>query len=206
MRVKSSFRANATNNRYTQSGFTLIELVVGIVIFAVAMVMVVSVIMPQARQGIHPIWQVRAVSLGQSLLSEITAKAFDEASITPTGRVACNDTVSCTESSALGADGSESRNTFDDIDDYNGLVLSGVDISNSIGQSYSSDISELFLGFSATVSVSYDDNFDGVNDDDLNSDGALDSGTLVGNQKRIEVVIYTPEGEAITFSSYRANF
>ena len=206
MRAKSSLSINPTTNHHMQSGFTLIELVVGMVVFAVAMVMVVSVIMPQARQGIHPIWQVRAVSLGQSLLSEITSKAFDETSITASGRVACNDTTNCTESGALGADGSESRTTFDDIDDYNGLVLSGVDISNAMGQSYSSDISELFLGFSATVSVSYDDNFDGVNDDDLNSDGILDSGTLVGNQKRIEVVIYTPEGEAITFSSYRANF
>lgn len=185
------------------NGFTLIELVIGIVVFSVAMVMIVSVVMPQAKKGIDPIWQVRAITLAQSVLNEVSAKAFDELTITSAGREPCNP---CSTSSNIGADGAEIRNNYDDIDDYHGLILNGVEISDSIGQSFSNTTSDLFLGFSTTIKVFYDDNFDGINDDDTNSDGVLDTGTLVGSQKRIEVIVYTPAGEAIPFSTYRSNF
>jgi len=46
-------------------GFTLVELIVGIVLFSVSLVTVVSVIMPQTRKAIDPIWQVRGVTLAQ---------------------------------------------------------------------------------------------------------------------------------------------
>lgn len=191
---------------HAQKGFTLIELVIGIVVFSVAMVMIVSVIMPQAKRGVDPIWQVRAVTLAQSLFNEVTSKAFDENVLTASGRQACNDTVDCSNSSALGPDGSEVRANFDDIDDFNGLVLQGVDISNSTQQAFSSTTSDLFLGFQANIQVFYDDNYDGINDDDIDGDGLLDTGTLTGNQKIILINVITPDGESIQFSTYRNNF
>lgn len=184
-------------------GFTLVELIVGIVLFSVSLVTVVSVIMPQTRKAIDPIWQVRGVTLAQSLLTEISAKAFDESSISSAGREACNHTLACTESSALGPDTGEARNTFDDIDDYNGLRLIGADISNASQSAVNTD---LFLGFEAQVSVFYDDNSDGINDDDLDQDGNLDSGVLVGNRKLIKVSVFTPDGAELPFASYRSNF
>lgn len=186
-------------------GFTLIELVIGIVLFSVAMVTIVSVIMPQTRQGIDPLWQVRAVTLAQSLFSEISSKAFDESSTTTSGRQACNNGTSCTESSNMGADTGENRSNYDDIDDYHGLSLTGLEISNSSEASASTQVSDLFLGFEAKISVVYDDNTDGINDDDTDADGNLDSGTLTGNQKLITVIITTPGGEEIPFSAYRKN-
>jgi MSHA pilin protein MshD len=186
-----------------QSGFTLIELIVGIVVFSVALVMLTSVIIPQTRKGIDPIWQVRALTLGQSLLSEISSKAFDENSITNNGRQAC---ASCSSSSNLGADAGETRANFDDIDDYNGLILSGVDISNTNQATLSTDTADLFLGFEAQIRVFYDANYDGINDDDTDQDNTLDTGTLTANQKLLEVTIITPDGERIPFSTYRNNF
>ncbi len=200
---------NSHRSAYKNShakGFTLVELIVGIVLFSIAMVTIVSVIMPQIKNGIDPIMQVRSVTLAQSLLSEISAKAFDEASLSNNGRVTCNHTTSCTSSAALGWDANESRQNFDDVDDYHGLALSGVAIANASEASVTALTEDLFLGFSAKISVVYDDNADGINDDDINNDGTLDSGTLVGNRKLISVVVTTPAGEQMVFATYRNNF
>ena len=191
---------------HPQYGFTLIELVVGIVIFSIAMVMVSSVLLPQAKRGIDPLWQVRAVTLAQSLMSELNAKAFDENAITGSGLEACTSIRACTNSANLGFETGEVRASFDDIDDYHGLVLQGVDIANSTSSAFSSNTSSLFLGFEARISVFYDDNYDGINDDDTNGDGTLDSGTLVGERKLIQIQIITPDGEFVPFATYRDNY
>lgn len=187
-------------------GFTLVELIIGIVLFSVALVTVVSVIMPQTKKAIDPIWQVRSVTLAQSILSEMSSKAFDEVSITSAGWRACNNTSACSLSALLGADAGESRSTYDDIDDYHGLRLIGADISNSSDASLTALTNDLFLGFEAQITVFYDDNMDGINDDDVNQDGTLDTGTLAGNRKLIQVSVFTPEGEEIPFASYRSNY
>jgi MSHA pilin protein MshD len=188
--------------KHNSKGFTLIELVIGIVLFSVAMVTIVSVVMPQVKKGIDPLWQVRAVSLAQSMLTEISSKAYDEASITASGRAPCDP---CTNSGDLGPESGESRNNFDDIDDYNGLNLSGVDISNASASALTSDVGDLFLGFEARIRVFYDQNSDGINDDDLDLDGNLDTGTVSGDQKLISVIVITPGGEEIPFASFRKN-
>jgi len=198
--------ATNINQLQRNRGFTLIEMIIGIVVFSIALVMLTSVIMPQTRKGIDPIWQVRAVTLAQSVLNEVSSKAFDENSITNGGRIACNDTVACTQSNALGPDAGESRANYDDIDDFHGLSLSGIDITNTTQAAVSSTKEALFNGFQANISVFYDSNYDGINDDDLNQDNSLDTGTLIANQKRIEVIVTTPEGEQIAFSTYRNNF
>lgn len=192
--------------KHTSKGFTLIELIVGIMLMSIALVVVTSVLMPQLRKGIDPIWQVRSVTLAQSLLSEISSKAFDESSITNTGWVACNHVVDCSTAQNLGSDTGESRAVFDDVDDFNGLTLQGVQIINAHGESFDASVADLFLGFSASVSVYYDDNSDGINDADTNNDGNLDQPGLVGNQKLIKVVVTTPEGENLSFTTYRANY
>ena len=53
------------------SGFTLIELVIGIVVFSIALVLFTSLMVPQAIRSVDPIFQVRASELGQSLMNEI---------------------------------------------------------------------------------------------------------------------------------------
>ena len=189
-----------------QQGFTLIELVVGIVIFAVAMVLVVSFLQPQVQKGIDPIWQVRAASLGQSLSNEIIAKAFDQNSNQVGGFVRCNEGSACTNSANLGSDSGEDRDSFNDVDDYNGLVASGSFILNSLGLTTNINSINIYEGFRAQVSVFYDQNLDGINDDDLDQDGNLDTGTLTANRKLITVVITTPGGERVTMTSVKGNF
>lgn len=193
-------------SRACASGFTLVELIIGITLVGVALITLVSFVSPLNRQGVDPLWQVRATTLAQSLLNEISSKAFDENSITANGRAACNNIVSCTRADSLGIDSLESRRNFDDIDDFNNLVLSGADIINSPELTLSQDVVDLFLGFRAQVTVFYDDNEDGINDADPNNDGVLENGAYVGNKKLVRVIVFTPDDQALTFSTYRTNF
>lgn len=188
------------------TGFTLVEMIAGIVVFAVALTIVTSLVATQSRNSIDPIWQVRAIELGQSLINEVNAKAFDENSDLLGGSQRCNEGVDCTASGALGPDAGESRESFDDIDDYNGLDVSDSAITNSLGEVLSSPDGNFYQGFRAQINVYYDDNLDGINDDDTNQDGTLDTGTLIGNRKIVEVVVTTPGGDAIPFSLLRANY
>jgi MSHA pilin protein MshD len=187
-------------------GFTLVELIIGLLVFAVAMASLTNIFLPQVQKGIDPIWQVRAVTLAQSLSNEIRAKAFDEN--TGFGGISgpCGDTKACTTSSALGPDSGESRSAFDDVDDYHGLVLQGSDIANSLGINTSFSGVDVYAGFSARVSVFYDNNQDGINDDDLDQDQTLDSGTLVGQRKLITIEVQTPASESMFFSMFRENY
>jgi len=177
-----------------QQGFTLIELVVGIVIFAVAMVLVVSFLQPQVRKGIDPIWQVRAASLGQSISNEILAKPFDQNSNQVGGMERCNESVPCTASGALGPDAGENRGSYNDVDDYHGLNDSGEAIINSLGLNTEVDGTQIYAGFNAQVSVFYDQNVDGIDD------------TAIGNKKLITVTITTPGGQDIVITSVKGNF
>jgi MSHA pilin protein MshD len=174
------------------SGFTLIELVIGIVVFSIALVLFTSLIVPQAIRSVDPIFQVRATELGQSLMNEITSKSFDEKSDRTGGATLCNAT--CIGSINLGPDDSESRTTFDDVDDYHGLNVSNGDIKNSLDETTVLDGSNLYQGFSLHVSVVYDAAMDGTAD------------TVVGNTKLITVTVTTPNDEDIIFSSFRSNY
>lgn len=88
----------------SQHGFTLMEMVIGIVVFSIVLLLVVTLIAPQARRGIDPIWQVRAAELGQSLITEISAKAFDQHSDMAGGLLRCNEVTAtpCTPAAFLG--------------------------------------------------------------------------------------------------------
>ncbi len=208
VRISNKSNLNHCKVLSSQRGFTLIELIVGIVIFAVAMVLVVSFLQPQVKKGIDPIWQVRAASLGQSLSNEILAKSFDQNSNQVGGMQRCNDdpaTNPCTQSGALGPD-AENRQAFNDVDDYNGFNETGANILNSLGFTTNVDGVNIYAGFTAQVAVFYDQNLDGLNDDDVDQDGNLDTGTLVANKKLITVSIITPGGERIVITSVKGNF
>ncbi len=61
-----------------QAGFTLVELVIGIVVLAIALTMITVVLGPLYQRSSDPWHQVRAAELGHSFLNEIMARSFDE--------------------------------------------------------------------------------------------------------------------------------
>ncbi|MDN4501940.1 prepilin-type N-terminal cleavage/methylation domain-containing protein [Alteromonadaceae bacterium BrNp21-10] len=182
-----------SNGPTQQSGFNLIELVIGIVVLSIALVIILNLIVPQARRSIDPIFQVRAAELAESMLNEITGKAFDEQSNKAGGQLRCGEAVSnpCTDPEDLGRDidpsgDFETRSQFDDVDDYHNL--------NIIAKSQGPDLTALYNGFSVAVRVFYDGDLDGVDDG------------VVSNSKLIEVIITTPNDDSLRFTSFRSNY
>lgn len=186
-------------------GFTLVELVIGIIVFSIALTLFTSLLVPQARRSVDPIFQVRASALGQSLMNEIASKSFDENSGRIGGGIRCNEMgnngviQACTISSNLGPE-EASRDLYDDVDDYNGLVVTDEAIKNALNEDITLDNKALYIGYSVAVTVIYDDNMNGISD-------AIESGAAyTGNAKLITVSISTPNNENIIFSSYRSNY
>ena len=62
----------------SRSGFTLLELIVGVVVLGIALLMISSILGPMYIRSSEPWQQVRAAELGHSLMNEILGKSFDE--------------------------------------------------------------------------------------------------------------------------------
>jgi len=175
-------------------GFTLIETIVGIVVLAISFSLITTLIFPLTEQSADQLHQIRAAELGQSMLNEIQNKAFDEKSDKAGGIIRCGESgVTCTTNADLGADGTEARKAYDDVDDYNGLRY-GIKYGEGDIADSQEEIISLYLGYSMAIDVCNDGNYDGT----------CDNTTDVA--KKITVTVTTPTGFDIVFSTYRANF
>ncbi|MGY5452042.1 type IV pilus modification PilV family protein [Agarivorans sp. MS3-6] len=167
-----------------RAGFTLIELIIGIVVLAIGLVVITSFLAPQAVRSIDPIYQVRSAELGSSLMNEILTKSFDENSDhTGGGLWRCGESgqAGCTAASDYGPEG-EARDQYNDVDDYH---TGGAFIA--IDDSLASGLADIYRNFSYQVSV------------DSSEHGASAA-------KRIDLVIKAPNGEGYAFSAYRWNY
>jgi MSHA pilin protein MshD len=187
-------------SKVSQQGFTLIEIIVGIVVLSIAFSIFTSLIYPLANQSAKQVHQIKAAELGQSMINEIIAKAFDENSDMAGGIYRCGedsnndgeiklaDDETCTESINLGPDNTETRKNFDDVDDYNDLSIK----ENSLGD----PLNDIYVGYQIIVQVINDSDYDGDHDEDDNEYTA----------KLIRVTITTPQDFNFVFAVYRANF
>jgi MSHA pilin protein MshD len=87
-----------------ERGTTLIELIVSIVIVAIAASAVLGVLSSSAGRSADAMIMAQAVSIAEAYLEEISLKAYADPD---------------------GIDGETVRTDFDDVDDYNGLLDSG---------------------------------------------------------------------------------
>ena len=180
-------------------GFSLIELVVAIVLIAIALTFMANMFFSNPGRSVEPLLQIRAAEFGQGLMEEIQAKPFDQA--TPIGGIPACAGANCTASSALGADGAETRSDYNDVDDYHSYCLDdgsgapGWPVVNAPGFA-----PQDFARFRMRVCVGYDDDYDG----NINEVGEVDGAKL------IRIDIYPPQvgglGSPITFSAYRGNY
>jgi MSHA pilin protein MshD len=172
----------------SERGFTLIELVVGMMVIAIAIVMLTSMLFPQADRAAKTLHRVRSAELAHSVMNEIWGKRYDQNTNANGGVPACDSPAGSACSYALAVDGTpflgpdgESRDTFNDIDDYDGLSESDnmLDSSQTYAQAYPR--------YKLKVSVSY-----------------IDSTTKA--QKLITVAVTTPASEEITYQALRSNY
>jgi len=114
-----------------QSGITLIELIVTIVVLGVALIAVSGILQGGGSRSSDITLQVRATALAQSYLDEILGKRYDERTRNrgiPPCRVSAPPARQCTAEASFGFNygapvetGENSRSRLDDVDDYHGM-------------------------------------------------------------------------------------
>ncbi|PIE20546.1 MAG: MSHA biogenesis protein MshD [Neptuniibacter caesariensis] len=131
-----------------ERGFSLIEIIVTIVIIAIALTAAIAGWGTIARHSADVMWQTRVSYLGQAYLEEILSRRYDE--LTPLGgSPICSP---CTPQGNFGSDAGETRSTFDDVDDYHNLSENAVGLFNAI---VTSGGIAAYAGYQVDVSVSY---------------------------------------------------
>ena len=115
-------------------GFTLLETVLTIVILGIGVSAFAILLNTVGEKSIDPMLRQQAHAVARSYLEEILIKSFCDPNLTAdcpgvcNGGSTCTDTTNCTENTL----GGETRATFDDICDYNGLTdIGAVDQSGS---------------------------------------------------------------------------
>lgn len=179
-----------------QAGFTLIELIVGVVVLGIALLMISSILGPMYVRSSEPWHQVRAAELGHSLMNEILARSFDENSSRGTTLLRCGETgaVSCIAAipacPAMGissATEEASRDLYDDVDDFHCFRGDGAAVSNILNES----LADSYRNYQVEVFVSY---------------AGADVGLPNQSAKRVDIRVILPAGDSIAFSSYKGNW
>jgi len=171
---------------HKQSGLTLIELVITIVVLGIALSALVSALTTGIGRSAQPMWEGKALELSQAYLDEILAKKFDDTTPLGGGQVLLAASP-CTQSSE-----GQARAMFDDVDDYHGVsdappLLTDSGISMARYSNYQVDITVLCAGTDL-----------GTSNGSLLTDASL--------AKRITVSISVPSGEVRSVTAYKGNF
>ncbi len=119
-------------NRRRQTGTTLVELVVAMVIISIVATSAMMLIMRTAGSSADPLIRIQAIAIAESYMEEILAQALLDPSGGDTG----------------GPEAGEVRATYDDVTDYHGLA----DNNGAFDQAGNA-IAEL-AGYNVAVSVS----------------------------------------------------
>ncbi|KXS51629.1 type IV pilus modification PilV family protein [Marinobacter persicus] len=165
-----------------QAGATLVELVMTIVIISIAIAGVVGAFALIAGRSADPLNQSRAVALSQLYMDEILAQKYADGSPLGGGEAGSSSEADCGN---IGSDDTETRATYDDVDDYD-------ELSSAAPENNEEAPLTGYSGFSVSVSV-------------------VCAGTDVGfandyEAKRIDITITDPSGNNYLFSGYRGNF
>lgn len=208
---------NKSNAPLKMTGVTLIEMVIFIVIVGIAVTALMSVYINVTRTSADPMIRIRGIELGKSMLEEILLKAYDNSTPLGGGCVQFNANSRCSSGPAataqsaagFGSDGSETRATFNDVDDYQNLAYCGANVSTADAACTSpcqplvddagNDISADYAGYAVCVRIS----FAGT---EVNNTSPLGVSVLANDAKRIDVIVTDHIKSRYLLSAYRLNF
>ncbi len=184
-------------------GFTLVELVVGMVALSIALVMLTSMLFPQADRAAETLHRVRSAELAHSVMNEIWGKRYDQNTNPNGGIPACGASPrsdlglpkgdDCTTPGNLGPDTGENRNSYNDVDDYHGLNQNSLMLNAAVTTGVNADTyASRYPNYLLAVAVTYSNTLD------LN-------GKLI-KAKLITVTVTTPSGEQIVYNAVRSNY
>jgi len=122
-------------------GLTFIEILISLIIFTVAMLGFSQIFKVALDTQHRAAQEIIATNLARGLMAEIMAKNFTDPEEGETG--------------ALGPNGSETRGTFDDVDDYNGYTESPPRTLGGLPLDGSTEGRPDYSAFRRSVSVVY---------------------------------------------------
>ncbi|MCZ6479651.1 MAG: hypothetical protein ACE1Z6_11585 [Candidatus Methylomirabilales bacterium] len=157
-----------------ERGFTLIDLILVIIIVAIAIPPMLTLFIQAVSGSTFGVTVSRANALASTLREEIQSKKWDESAPPP--------------SLILGPETGESRATYDDVDDFDGL-------DESPPRDSQGAILAGFTGFRQQVSVCYVANTD--------FDTCIGGPTMY---KQVTVTVTGPEGRATQLATVIASF
>jgi MSHA pilin protein MshD len=177
----------------THSGFTLIELIIALVVLAIGAITFTTLVNQATLTSVDPVLRVQANSIARSYLEEVSLRSFCDPDISTDCPADCNSGLVCTTCSE-NTGGLETRSTFDDVCDYNGLNDIG-----AVSQSGPPGITGLE---NYNVLVTVDDGTD-LTDAVLNT---LSSANQEVVRIDVDVTHATNSSINISVSGYRANY
>lgn len=185
-------------------GFTLVELIVVLVIAAIALPGLMIYFTESMRHSSDAQVETIALGLAQELMEEVKAKRWDENSpidpdnplysdpLAPEGEMRCDPAaIGCT--------------AFDDIDDYNGL--NNDEPRNPHGAPVDQDLDGVndFAGYRQLVTVCYANPVPPVSDGGAGTDaGVCAAGPT--SYKKITVTVQWGDGQQIQLESVMADY
>ncbi len=130
---------------YHQAGVTLVELILSMVIISIALTGLLTVMNLTVSYSADPIIQHQSIAIAESYLEEVLLKDFCEDR---------SDAINCPL--ITGKETGETRSTFNDVDDYNGLSDTGVKdhLGNSVTILASYNVSILVSAVTLADSIS----------------------------------------------------
>lgn len=170
----------------SQSGATLVELIIAIVILGIALVPLTMTLSFSASHSADSMIEVKVIELGQAYIEEILSKRYDDNTVQG-GAPACS--LAGLPCGAIGAESGESRALFDDVDDYHDVDdQPPLDSLGSPRSGYDRFRVEIEVSYASAAEVAA-----------YGLDSAADA-------KKILIRVHPPSGAAITFDVYRSNF
>ena len=155
-----------------QRGFSLIEVVIFILVIGIALKGILEVFNLASIGSADPVLRRQSLAIAQAMLEEITIKPF--------GSAATDDT---TQGGFNGLFTAANRPYFDDVDDYNGLTLTGI---STLSNAPLTGLSR----YNVSVAVA----------------SAAFGNVSSTNGYRITVTVTDPAGHSLVLDGYRANF
>ena len=150
--------------------FTLIEVLITIVVLAIASSAIINVFIHTVKNSADPLLQQQAIAIANAYMEEIQSQHFADPVVAETG----------------GPEAGESRATYNDVQDYNGLSDVGAKDQNGVALPALST-------YTVNVSVS-----------GHSLTGA--STVSAANALRIDITVTHPAIDPVLLSGYRSNY
>ncbi len=191
---------------YLQRAFSLLELLIGILVFGLGMLFVSSTLFPMLSKSADPVYEARAVAVGQSVLSQILALQFDQNSDPNGSQWRCDENAdailkrgglspqvvpACSRLLGQGK-------SLISVGDYMGCwgiesSCAGLNYKGTMAQLLGGDLIDAYKGFTVKIHVDYD--------------AAVFPGSPNTRlHKRVDLEVDAGKYGKYDFSAYRSNF